>query len=171
MPSIRLLDGTRARVMAWSGRASGAEGGRMVKPCYLVAFAAGMPRSGRPGTGCEVGRKKPRNFQCLSKLSNLSNQIRRRKGESFSAPAESVERRRRPLSLPAEDLLAGPGQVDLAGHGPVVQGLILVRERYAVSQIAARLTRGVRSHPTLSSAPIRHEVVGSCHTLCQRDDL
>ena len=46
---------------------------RAVKPCYPVTFAAGI-QSNCPGTVCEAGREMPRNFQCLSKVSNVSNQ-------------------------------------------------------------------------------------------------
>ena len=96
--------------------------------------------------------------------------LKEERGESFSAPAETVERRRRPLSLPTEVLLAKLGQVGLAGHGSVVHGLVLVRERYAVSQIAAWLTRE-SVIPPFSRAPTRHKVVGSCRTLGQRNNL
>jgi hypothetical protein len=62
-----------SRVMGWSDRGMGK--GRVVIPCYLVTFAAGMLRSACPGTGGEGGREKSRASECRSKLPYLPYQI------------------------------------------------------------------------------------------------
>jgi hypothetical protein len=124
--------------MAWIVRGNrGRLGkGRAVKACCLVIVLARNGESGgppRPGEGREVGREKPRVFQCRSNLSNLSIENRKKRRVMFLFRCRIFSKEGRPPPKTPRDSLSKGGQAGLGG--PRQQLRALLSSNFGISRL------------------------------------